>query len=116
MKKVFLLVLFMLLVPALSFADSVTLKWNANTESDLAGYKVYIGFTSSVYEYNIDVGNVTQQEVVNLLDSTNYFFAVTAYDTSDNESGYSSEVSYLTVDSTSPSDPTGLQVIIINTQ
>lgn len=83
------------------------LAWDANTESDLAGYKVYFGITSGVYgppggqicdgTRCIDVGNVTP--VGNVISYTvtpptagTYFFAVTAYNTSFNESGFSNEV------------------------
>ncbi len=116
MKKLLLAVLFSLAFPVLSYADSVTLKWSANTESDLAGYKLYVGTASRTYEHNTDVGNVITETVVNLNEGTTYYFAVTAYDTSDCESGYSNEVSYLAVDTTPPGDPTGLQIILINTQ
>ena len=30
--------------------SAVTLLWDANTESDLAGYKVYVGVASGVYD------------------------------------------------------------------
>jgi len=77
------------------FAQSGALKvaWDPNTESDLAGYKVYHGVASRNYTSVIDVGNVTQYTVNNLNYGTTYFFAVTAYDLAGNESDYSEEVS-----------------------
>jgi hypothetical protein len=71
----------------------ITLLWNANTESDLAGYKVYVGTTSGVYSTPIDVGNVTSFVVPGLTPGIQYYFVVTAYDTSSNESARSNEVS-----------------------
>ncbi len=75
-----------------SFAYTVTLSWDANTESDLAGYKVYYGTSSRNYTETIDVGNTTTYQITGLSEGT-YYFAVTAYDTSGNESDYSEEVS-----------------------
>ena len=80
------------MAPATVFAASAVLSWNPNAEADLAGYKVYYGTASRSYGAPIDVGNTTSHTVTGL-SSTTYFFAVTAYDTSGNESGYSVEVS-----------------------
>jgi hypothetical protein len=72
----------------------VTLAWDRNTEIDLAGYKIYYGTGSRVYNWFIDVGNVTTHTVTGLADGSTYYFAATAYDTSNIESTYSVEVSY----------------------
>lgn len=79
--------------------NSATLTWDAPTTNadgtpltDLAGYKVYYGTTSGNYTEVIDAGNVTTYKVENLSPGT-YYFTVTAYDTSGNESDYSNEVS-----------------------
>lgn len=109
-------ILFLFLFLPLSYAqqaDTVKLAWDANTESDLAGYKLYIGTASGTYDSNIDVTNVTEYTIPNLTVGTTYFFVGTAYDTSGNESGYSNEVSYLVVDTVSPSNMINLRVIII---
>lgn len=66
--------------------------WNANTEPDLAGYKVYHGTTTGVYTESVDVGNVLVYVWTGLTNATHYF-VVTAYDTSLNESAPSAEVS-----------------------
>jgi hypothetical protein len=76
-----------------SINGSVTLSWAANTDSDLAGYKVYRGTQSGVYSTSIAVGNVTTYQLTNLQPNTTYFFSVTALDTAGNESLPSSEVS-----------------------
>ncbi len=78
---------------ATSTNGSAALTWTANTESDLAGYKVYIGTQSGLYGTSIAVGNVTTHQVTNLQANTTYFFSVTALDTAGNESVHSSEVS-----------------------
>ncbi len=87
-------------------AGSVTLEWDANTEADLAGYRIYYGTSSRQYSAQIDVGLKTQFEVSGLDDGQKYYFAVTAYDQSGNESGYSDEVSTTIGDSKNPPDPT----------
>ena len=93
-----------LIAPAL--AGSATLSWTANSESDLAGYRVYYGTsprtgtdpkvcTMCGYTTKVDVGNVTTYTVANLTNNTTYYFSVTAYDNSGNESAFSLEVSKL---------------------
>jgi hypothetical protein len=82
--------------PTTVAASELTLAWDPNTEDDLAGYKVYYGIQSGNYDSIIDVGNVTQYTVTDLEPETRYYFAVTAYDTSLNESGFSEEVSGVT--------------------
>lgn len=74
------------------FAAEAILSWDPNTERDLAGYKVYHGTSPGTYGDPIDVGNQTSYAEIGLSPGTHYF-AVTAYDTSGNESGFSVEVS-----------------------
>ena len=76
------------------YAAQVTLEWDPNTESDLAGYRVYYGTASRSYSNSTDVGNKTIHRISDLNDGTTYYFAVTAYDSSDNESSYSAELVY----------------------
>ena len=71
----------------------MTLAWDPNTENDLAGYNVYYGTASRVYDSVIEVGNITSYTVTDLEPETQYYFAITAYDTSGNESDFSVEVS-----------------------
>jgi hypothetical protein len=84
-----------------AYAGDATLTWNPNSEPDLAGYIVYYGTASGQYGISINVGNQTNFVVTGLGLGT-YFFAVTAYDTSGNESGYSNEVSKSISDTTPP--------------
>ncbi|HZC80870.1 MAG TPA: fibronectin type III domain-containing protein, partial [Nitrospiraceae bacterium] len=74
------------LAPALSSAAQVTLAWDANTEPDLAGYKLYYGFSSGSYQFSVDVGNRTTYTLTGLLDGRIYYFAATAYNVSLSES------------------------------
>ena len=74
---------------------NATVTWNANTEADLAGYRVYVGTTSGSYNFTgpFEVSGATSFTVPNLPVGTTYFFAVTAFDKSGNESTKSAEVS-----------------------
>jgi hypothetical protein len=72
----------------------VTLEWDPNTESDLAGYKMYVGSASGVYGAPIDVGLATTYTVTNLQSGHTYYFAVSAYNSARLESGKSNEVVY----------------------
>ena len=72
--------------------NSATLSWVANTETDLAGYKIYVGTQSGVYGAPIVLGRVNTYQVANLVVGTTYFFCITAYDNAGNESLHSAEV------------------------
>jgi len=76
-------------------SHAAILKWNANTEVNLSGYKVYYGTSSRNYDSFVDVGNVTECELFEPLDPNEgltYYIALTAYNTFDNESEKSHEV------------------------
>jgi hypothetical protein len=74
-------------------ASTATLNWGANTETDLAGYKIYVGTQSGVYGAPIVLGKVNTYQATNLAIGTTYFFTITAYDNAGNESLHSAEVS-----------------------
>lgn len=101
--KAILLSLFLLIHTAPVWAGDAILSWDPNTEPDLAGYKVYYGTAAGHYGTPIDAGNVITFTATGLGLGT-YYFAITAYDTSGNESGYSNETSktFLTLDTTPP--------------
>jgi hypothetical protein len=71
---------------------SAIVTWNANTEADLAGYRVYYGTSSRNYPNSISVGKVTSATISGLTIGTKYYIALKAVDTSGNLSGYSVEV------------------------
>jgi hypothetical protein len=76
----------------------IHLAWDSNTEEDLGGYRVHFGTYSGIYDHSIDVGmaasggNSTTYALMNLIKGQTYCIAVTAYDTSNNESDFSDEV------------------------
>jgi hypothetical protein len=76
-------------------AGTASLTWNANTDSDLAGYKVYQGTSSGTYTAPVATmpKGTTSYTVTGLQTGTTYFFIITAYDSAGNESLHSNEVS-----------------------
>jgi len=72
--------------------DAPTTNADGTALNDLVGYKIYYGMASGVYNHSIDVGNVNTYTLTGLAKGQTYYAAVTAYDTSDNESGYSNEL------------------------
>jgi len=87
---------FMLLLGLIAQAQAaqVTLAWDANSEPDLSGYKLYYGTSPGNYPSIKTLGKVTTDTVTNLTDGIAYYFALTAFDTEGLESGKSNEVSY----------------------
>ena len=79
-------------------AAQTTLTWNPPVNADgtnftaLSGYKLHAGTASSNYSQIIDVGNTTTYTLNNLSDGITYFFSISDYDASGNESGNSNEV------------------------
>lgn len=90
------LVLLIIVLPSISWASQVTLSWIPNTESDLAGYKVYYGNASGYYPYSIDVGNQTSVQILALDEGEKYFFSLKAYDQVGNYSNFSEEITIIT--------------------
>lgn len=91
-----------------AMAMNVTLAWDPNSETDLAGYKVYYGAASGG-PYNgagasggnspitVPLGSLANQSLpeysVNNMPNQTWYFVLTAYDTEGLESGYSNQVS-----------------------
>jgi fibronectin type III domain protein len=78
-------------------AGVATVTWDANTEPDVIGYRVYFGTSAGNYQQargaGIDVSGRTNYTVTGLASGMRYFFVVTAVDASGNESAFSREVS-----------------------
>jgi hypothetical protein len=73
-------------------AEQVSLAWDANSETDLGGYKLYYGTASQAYSHVINVGKNSEVTVNNLSQGVTYFFAVTAFNMQGAESDYSNEL------------------------
>jgi len=68
----------------------LTLVWDPNPESDIAGYMVYYGRVSGDYTRLVTVTNPTAR--IGVRDSKTTYFAVTAFNTAGVESELSQEV------------------------
>jgi hypothetical protein len=78
---------------AFPFYFGMRLTWQWNTERDLAGYNLYRSTTSgsNYLKLNTSVIPDTAYRDSSLLSDTTYYYVVTAVDTSQNESPYSTE-------------------------
>ena len=113
MKKFLLLFTIPFLLIALPvFAMDVSFQWDANSESDLAGYRLYQSGTSGSYTYGsgnevAEISAGTETCTIDVADGT-WYWVLTAYDTNGNESGPSNEVN-ASIDQTPPAPPINLQ-------
>ncbi len=72
-------------------APPVSLSWNANPESNIAGYKLHFGTQSGVYTNVVDVGKTTQTQLPMLQMGSTYYLAVSAYNSAGLEGPRSTE-------------------------
>ena len=91
-----LLISLVLSLALISTCQGALLIWDENSESDIDGYKVYSVTSPENYNLIVDVGNVTECELSEhyLYEDTIYYIAITAYDTSGNESEFSLELDF----------------------
>jgi hypothetical protein len=135
MKKILIVTLLLLFAStAYAVTERINFGWDANTETDLAGYRLYTSGTSGQYTYvgrNASLTptnppasylkSVARPAVATSVDMVGVegqrvFFVLTAFDTAGNESGPSNEVSYVFSDQ-APAAPRGfwarlLQIIL----
>ena len=78
-------------------AAQVSLAWEKSTGTNVAGYKMNYGNYSGSYQYTVNVGNSTSCTISGLELGKTYYYAVTAYDTQNNESDFSNEVAHTVV-------------------
>ncbi len=74
--------------------DTVQLSWNANSETNLAGYRLYMGTASGTYGSPITLGLVTTTNVTTLVPGTTYYFALTAFNAAGQEGAKSAQLTY----------------------
>ena len=138
-KGIFALFFFIICAGTNGAEASITLAWQPSTTNadgtpctDLAGYKIYYDTDQSGAPYDgadlaqgaspitVPVSSLADPSnpafvLSGLTTGTTYYIAVTAYDTSSNESGYSNEIDPF-VDTTAPAAPSDMtyrEIIII---
>lgn len=73
-------------------AETVILGWDAVPESDIQGYRIYVGAQSQQYSLSYDAGAGTTFPVSQLESGKTYYFAVSAIGSTGLESELSSEL------------------------
>lgn len=94
----------------------IHLSWTANSEDDLAGYKLYRAENQDLPENYVVIfdSTVTSFQDKQLEYETNYFYRVSAYDISTNESDLSDPVSGIPRNITPPVSPQNVSVFAQN--
>jgi endoglucanase len=112
MKKIMMWFIPLMLIAVVAYATITNLAWDANTETDLAGYKLYQSTAGATgpftYVKTIAKGTLTAA-TADLPDGT-YWWVLTAYDTNGNESGYSNVVTR-TIDTVAPAAPKNFRLV-----
>lgn len=89
---------------------SVLLGWTPNSENDVAGYEIYYGTESGLYDGTeanegispISISTFNEFELSGLDETATYYFAIKAFDGSNNRSAFSDEVSLSLATSINP--------------
>ncbi len=95
MKKFILALLLCVscLFGSVALAEDINISWDANTETNVTGYKLHYGTVEGVYTDTIDVGNVLSYVLP--LNAGKYYITATAYDIDGNESAYTYALIYM---------------------
>jgi hypothetical protein len=81
-----------LLLTSTAAAGTITIAWDPNPESTVAGYIVYVGASAGNYTSSYDVGKTTTFTLPNAVAGTTYHMAVRAYSSSTNLSPMSADL------------------------
>jgi hypothetical protein len=84
--------IFIFIIPQLVIAAQIRLAWDANTERDLAGYKLFYRTDQGSFEEPIKLGKGTTITLTGLIQGQTYCFALKAYDWSRLDSDFSNQV------------------------
>ena len=95
---VFLLLLF----SSSARAADLMLAWDANTETDITGYKLHYGVQPGAYSAVLDVGGALGWTLSGVAEGQTYYFAVQAYNSSGLFSPLSAEITAVAPDVTPP--------------
>jgi len=108
----FKLKFFICVITTFLFACSaVEVSWSPSPTPTVTGYKIYWGTNSDRYDYNIDVGNVTNTTLINsnYIVNVPYYFSSKAYDTNQ-DSAFSPQVIWTNL-LTIPNEPLNITYV-----
>jgi len=95
MKKLITILAILMLFASTAFAGTVCLEWDANTEPDIAGYKIFARELGEVYDYANPAWQGTETTcTLTMPDGVTIYFVAHAFDTEGLESEDSNEVSW----------------------
>ncbi len=78
-----------------ALGGQASLSWNPSSDQTVTGYYLYFGTAPRGYSNRLNVGRSTSYTATNLTNGARYYFAVTAYNASGQESSFSNEASAL---------------------
>lgn len=85
-----ILILLFMIIPKIALSGELTLQWDANTDADLSGYRLYqtewTGGTTSEWVKILDIEKDKTAVVIDIDLTKNYIWYLTAFDVSGNES------------------------------
>lgn len=116
--KVLLICFIAMLMSTSAFAlpgtVDVRATWNPNSETDLAGYKLYYSDSADLGTFtesqSVDVGNVTEYDLGPI--PMGSWITITAYDFTGNESAFATPAFYEIHDGVAPAAVDGLRIEI----
>ncbi|HOT98412.1 MAG TPA: Ig-like domain-containing protein [bacterium] len=97
-----ILVMLLTLIHTIIWAADARLKWQANSDGDLAGYRIHYGTAANALTQAFDAGNVTACTVTGLETGQLYYFALAAYDKANNTSALTDAISGMAGDTQAP--------------
>ena len=107
-KRIFFGLVCFLALRVTAEAAYVTLAWDADPNTDVAGYVVSYGTQENVYTSRMDVGRANLAVVTNLTAGTRYYFTVHAYASDGMRSPDASAVSTVVVAAVTPRNSAAL--------
>ena len=104
-RALLVLVLWLLASPTFAAVQNCTFVWNARTEADLAGYHIYWGTVSGTYPNTATLGKVTTTTcaALGMTLAGTYYAVIDAFDTSNQLSLNSPQISVTLAAVTAPS-------------
>jgi chitinase len=91
-------------------AVDVQLAWDPSPSPQATGYLLYYGTASGQYSESVDTGQATTAALSGLQAGQTYYFAVLAYDASENYSPFSNEVQHTVQDTVQDTIPPSVAI------